>query len=124
MLSSLILKAKIEVSINPDRNPLYVKLSDGSIRNGYEIKITNKTYLKQSFRLSVKNHNQLISSSTNLDLNNLEVDAQSEAFFKIFLTVSKNYLNENNAKEMIVEFEIIDNDKSQSYSANSKFIFD
>jgi cytochrome c oxidase accessory protein FixG len=126
MLSSLVLKAKIEISINPDRNPLYVKLSDGSIRNGYEIKITNKTYSKQSFRLLVKNQNQLISTSTNLDLNNLEVDAQSEAFFKIFLTISKNYLGENNIQniqEMVVEFEIIDNDKNEIYSAGSKFIF-
>jgi polyferredoxin len=41
------------VNILRDRNPLYVKLSDGGIRNGYTIKLLNKLYEPHSFRLSL-----------------------------------------------------------------------
>ncbi len=37
----------------PDRNPLYVTLSDGAIRNGYTIKILNKRQEQRTFRLSI-----------------------------------------------------------------------
>jgi cytochrome c oxidase accessory protein FixG len=33
----------LTASIRPERQPLFVQLSDGAIRNGYELKVTNKT---------------------------------------------------------------------------------
>jgi cytochrome c oxidase accessory protein FixG len=53
MLSALLLRPDLEVNILRDRNPLYVKLSDGGIRNGYTIKLLNKLYEPHSFRLSL-----------------------------------------------------------------------
>jgi polyferredoxin len=44
MLVSLLLRPTLEVSILRDRNPLFVTLSDGSIRNGYTLRILNKTH--------------------------------------------------------------------------------
>jgi cytochrome c oxidase accessory protein FixG len=41
------------VSVIHDRNPLYVRLSDGAVRNGYAIRILNKTLEAQSYVLSV-----------------------------------------------------------------------
>ena len=35
--------AMLEVSVLHDRNPLFVQLSDGGVRNGYTLKILNKT---------------------------------------------------------------------------------
>ena len=35
MLAILWLRATVDVNILPDRNPLFVTMSDGSIRNGY-----------------------------------------------------------------------------------------
>ena len=43
MLISLSLRATVDINVLHDRNPLFVTLSDGSIRNGYTIKILNKT---------------------------------------------------------------------------------
>ena len=34
----------LEVSVLHDRNPLFVKLSDGGVRNGYTVKLLNKLY--------------------------------------------------------------------------------
>ena len=31
----------LEVNVQHDRNPVFIKLSDGSIRNGYTIKLLN-----------------------------------------------------------------------------------
>ncbi len=53
MLVTLINRTQLDVNVVPDRNPLYVTLSDGSIRNGYTVKILNKRQEQRSFRLSV-----------------------------------------------------------------------
>ncbi len=41
MVVSLTTRSRLEVNVIPDRQPLFVKLSDGSIRNGYTFKILN-----------------------------------------------------------------------------------
>ena len=37
------------VSVIHDRNPLFVRLSDGAVRNGIRIRILNKTVEPQSY---------------------------------------------------------------------------
>jgi len=41
------------VSVIHDRNPLFVRLADGALRNGYAIRILNKTHDAQSYTLTV-----------------------------------------------------------------------
>jgi cytochrome c oxidase accessory protein FixG len=53
MLGILALRATVDVNILPERNPLFVTLADGSIRNGYTIRIMNKARSERSFQLSV-----------------------------------------------------------------------
>ncbi|WP_421696740.1 cytochrome c oxidase accessory protein CcoG [Aestuariivirga sp.] len=53
MLFTLLHRSQLEVNVVADRNPLYVTLSDGAIRNGYTVKILNKRQEPRSFRLSV-----------------------------------------------------------------------
>ena len=38
----------------PDRNPLFVQLSDGAIRNGYTVKILNQKQEQRNFRLTIE----------------------------------------------------------------------
>jgi len=47
----LIIRPSLELHVIHHRNPLFVKLSDGTIRNGYDIKILNKTYEDKVFTL-------------------------------------------------------------------------
>ncbi len=54
MLYALAHKTILEVNVLADRNPLYVLLSDGSVRNGYTIKILNKRYETRSFRIDTQ----------------------------------------------------------------------
>ena len=43
LLIALTARASVDVNVLHDRNPLFVTLSDGGIRNGYTIKILNKS---------------------------------------------------------------------------------
>jgi cytochrome c oxidase accessory protein FixG len=53
MLVGLIRRASLEISILPDRSPLFVRLSDGSIRDGYTLKIENKSGETRFYTVSV-----------------------------------------------------------------------
>jgi len=43
MLTVLSLRSPLSLNVLHDRNPVYVELRDGSIRNGYDVKILNMT---------------------------------------------------------------------------------
>lgn len=43
MLTVLSLRSPLDLNVLHDRNPLYVQLSDGSVRNGYDVKVLNMT---------------------------------------------------------------------------------
>ncbi len=46
-------KATFEVNVLKDRSPPFVRLSDGTIRNGYTLKLVNKTTDERNMRISV-----------------------------------------------------------------------
>ncbi len=54
MLFSLSTRSTVDVTVQPDRSPLFVTLSDGGIRNGYTFKILNKDRDAHIYRLSVE----------------------------------------------------------------------
>ncbi|MGE3642971.1 MAG: cytochrome c oxidase accessory protein CcoG [Beijerinckiaceae bacterium] len=51
MLYSLLGRSELDITAQHDRNPLYVTLSDGSIRNGYTLRLLNKTLQRRTFRV-------------------------------------------------------------------------
>jgi cytochrome c oxidase accessory protein FixG len=53
MMVALLSREEVEINLLRDRNPLFVTLSDGSIRNGYTFKILNKRRQEGNFVLSV-----------------------------------------------------------------------
>ncbi|MFL5336177.1 MAG: cytochrome c oxidase accessory protein CcoG [Geminicoccaceae bacterium] len=52
MLGILWLRSSVDVNILPDHNPLFVTLSDGSIRNGYTIRVMNKEHVAKDYLLT------------------------------------------------------------------------
>ncbi|MGL4319763.1 MAG: cytochrome c oxidase accessory protein CcoG [Paracoccaceae bacterium] len=42
LVAALFLRANIDLSVTPVRNPTYVTLSDGSVRNAYDLRLRNK----------------------------------------------------------------------------------
>ena len=51
MLIALFARGTVDVSVLHDRAPLYVQMSDGSIRNGYMVKVANKRSDARTFTL-------------------------------------------------------------------------
>lgn len=51
MLFALANRDVLEMNVLPDRNPLYVQLSNGSISNGFTVKILNKLEETRHFKL-------------------------------------------------------------------------
>ena len=92
MLISLGSRASIDLTVLHDRNPLFVTLSDGSIRNGYTVRILNKELEPRDFtlaaagppdaRLTVLGH----EGQTTGDLR-LTVAANAVGTYRIFVTV-------------------------------------
>jgi cytochrome c oxidase accessory protein FixG len=54
MLYALLSRDRLEVNVQHDRNPVYVTLSDGSIRNGYTVKILNMLPEPRVIDLSIR----------------------------------------------------------------------
>ena len=72
-----------------DRNPLYVTLSDGEVRNGYNIKILNKTHEEKHFKLVLDGFDQAsfeVQGAGQLDSGDLTVDADTVGHFRVFVT--------------------------------------
>jgi cytochrome c oxidase accessory protein FixG len=53
MLTTLMNRSTEGVSALHDRNPLFVSLSDGSVRNAYTLRLTNKQIEDRTFALSI-----------------------------------------------------------------------
>ncbi len=94
-LYALVTRTKVELHALHDRNPLYVKLSDGSIRNTYILKILNKTHEDRRFALSVEGLDVKeikVVSSGNIDPQNMGVLADSVGQFRVMVTAEKQDL--------------------------------
>jgi len=53
ILYGLMNRSDLEVNVLRDRNPLFVQLSSGDIRNGYTVKLLNKTHDIRKFSLTI-----------------------------------------------------------------------
>lgn len=54
MMAAWFNRAELEVSVLHDRNPIFVQLSDGSLRNGYMVKLLNKEHDTRRVRLQLQ----------------------------------------------------------------------
>ncbi|HPQ50379.1 MAG: cytochrome c oxidase accessory protein CcoG [Alphaproteobacteria bacterium] len=120
MLGSLFLRPVMEIHAIHDRNPLFVRLSDGSIRNGYEIKILNKTHEEKTFSLSLGGLEGAVLSLQGADgstIDNLKVEPDSVGHFRVFVSVDKK-----NAKAADVVFTAVDKGTSDMDQVDSVFM--
>lgn len=54
LVVALFMRSDIDMTVAPVRNPTFVTLSDGSIRNTYDVRLRNKHGEDRPFRVSVK----------------------------------------------------------------------
>lgn len=54
MAYSISMRDRLDLNVIHDRNPIFTVLSDGSIRNGYEVRILNMKGHEQQFLVTVE----------------------------------------------------------------------
>ncbi len=91
MLYSLLTRSPVDLTVIHDRNPLLVRLSDGSIRNGYQIAILNKTHEDKAYKLMLEGLDGAqvkVMSTHEISPDALYVFADSVVHFRVFLTAA------------------------------------
>jgi polyferredoxin len=122
MLRNLILKPTLETSIIPDRNPIFVTLSDGSIRNGYVIKIMNKIHQKKIFSLKISTPKEAVLKLQNADLDHLEVAPDDVGSFKIYTILPKDFMANSEEGRGLIEFIVTDESNKKEQKIQASFI--
>ena len=124
MMRSLITKPTLEISAIPDRNPLFVKLSDGSIRNGYLLKIANKTHNDKVFVFKLMQPQEAeikVQSYEQVSVEYLPVGPEETGNFKIYISLSAEFLAKNLENNILLRGVLID--KSSLEEHNIEMIF-
>ncbi len=121
---NLSTKLPLKADILPDRNPMFVMLSNGNFRNGYIIKISNKTFEDKFYNLRVEGikYSAIKAGGTDdVSIDNLPVKAGEVASFKVYLSVDgANLLNSKGRNK--VKFTITDNKNNQKVVVDSVFM--
>jgi len=105
-LFSLANKPIVDISISQERNPLFVKLSDGAIRNSYNLKITNKTHQLKNFTIKIVEPQQALLKIQNKENFTVSVNAESSFIFKFFVTLSPEIIEQAHEDQRLIDLEI------------------
>jgi cytochrome c oxidase accessory protein FixG len=54
MGGAIVMRKETELNVIHNRSPLFVKLSDGTIRNNYQVKVLNKSHDDKSYSVTLK----------------------------------------------------------------------
>ena len=122
MIWGLSTRAVFDIHALHDRNPLFVHLSSGAVRNNYTIKILNKTYQDHLFSLAVEgvpNPALSIDGAGNPDLSHLSVPSDSVGTFRIMLAVPAD---EHDPVSRPVLFRATDSETGKQITTNSMFL--
>ncbi len=88
MLAAVFWRTTLEINVLHDRNPPFVVLSDGSIRNAYMVKILNKRHEPREFRLQASDlPDAQLSVAGSANIARLPVNTDDLGQFRVFVTV-------------------------------------
>jgi cytochrome c oxidase accessory protein FixG len=120
MFYALITRDPMEVHAIRDRAPLFVQMSDGTIRNGYTLNILNKTHDEKTFAVTVDGIDTpklIIQSVGGETADGVKVAPDTVGKIRIFIEASRQ--KEANKD---ITFTVKDNATGFSDDVDSKFI--
>jgi cytochrome c oxidase accessory protein FixG len=91
LVVALFIRSDFSVSVTPDRNPQYVTLSDGTIRNAYNVKISNQTGEDRLFHISIKTEEPLRVDLEGTDELHIVVPADSIMQQRVYIFAKPEY---------------------------------
>ncbi|RMF15225.1 MAG: cytochrome c oxidase accessory protein CcoG [Alphaproteobacteria bacterium] len=125
MLYSLLTRSDLEASVLHDRNPLYVRLSDGGVRNGYQLKVLNKSHDARDLKLSIEGLPavSILRPLHEGPADRIRVDPDDVAAVRLYLKVPKAVLRDSafDDGEAEVTFRLTDPASGSQAEAHSVF---
>jgi cytochrome c oxidase accessory protein FixG len=127
-------KKIFDFAVSQNRNPLFIRLSDGSIRNKYHLDITNKSHQDEILNIKIIGNSSAIIKINNQQYHNINVDKNSNMIIAkkndrtkidFFITIDEKYLqNFNYEKEGMIDLmlEIENQDKNIKQNIAINFI--
>ncbi len=92
ILVGLLGRTEHSLHVLHDRNPLFVTLADGTVRNGYEVNILNKTHGDADYQLRVEGlpgAEMRLRTAGQEHSGDISVFANSVGHFRLFITAPK-----------------------------------
>ncbi|WP_417599238.1 cytochrome c oxidase accessory protein CcoG [Pararhodobacter oceanensis] len=86
LLVALFVRADVDMSISPIRNPTHVVLSDGSVRNAYDIRLRNMFLEARDFTLSVADHEGITLTIEGVEGRTVTVGPDEQLNQRVYLT--------------------------------------
>lgn len=86
LMVALFMRSPIDVNVTPERNPLFVTLSDGTIRNTYDIRLRNKQGSDIEFKISTPENTHLAVQLEGHSGNSVTVPANQTLSQRIYLS--------------------------------------
>ncbi|RME14762.1 MAG: cytochrome c oxidase accessory protein CcoG [Alphaproteobacteria bacterium] len=88
LLVALFIRPDFQITLRPERNPIYVTLADGSVRNTYELGIRNKHGEDRPYYISLGagEHESLTVSVQDSDSPMVVAPADTEAKARLYIT--------------------------------------
>ena len=112
---SFMTKTSATLSVQHDRDPLAVRLADGSVRNAYTVKLLNKSSVAHAYTLSVSGVDAKMTIIGNESLAPIEVPADGSEAVRVTLTAM-------NPREADVVFTARDETGATILSAKDRFV--
>lgn len=95
MLYALSSRSVVELDVSRDRNPNFVRLADGSVRNSYTLTVINKTHEPQTYRINVDSDAPMVARLLNGDEGDdigVELGPDTTRDFRVFLTLPAEHI--------------------------------
>ncbi len=101
LIVALFIRSDIEMTVAPVRNPTYVTLSDGSIRNTYDVRLRNKDNKERVFHLTVHGDPALRLELEGTPYSSVKVPANSLRLQRVYVIAPKGSLPATTASSEI-----------------------
>ncbi|SEN53152.1 cytochrome c oxidase accessory protein FixG [Loktanella fryxellensis] len=84
----LFVRAPLEMTVSPVRNPTYVVQSDGAVRNIYDLRLRNKSGQDRPFRLTLTSDDALSLALEGVEGDTVTIPADTTTLQRIYVTAT------------------------------------
>lgn len=122
VLYGLFTRSVLELNVIHDRNPLFVTLSNGTIRNGYTVHILNKSHEDHTYHLTfqgLENAQLRVQNSGDMITDKVNVLAGSIGEFRVFIVADKQPTARKNIELHVADIQSAISDSKKTIFVSS-----